>query len=263
MSTVRIGVIGGTGLYSMLENGQEVKVETPYGDPSDAITIGEYKGKEVAFLPRHGKSHQLPPHKINYQANIWALKSMGVKFIISPCAAGSLQKNIKPGDFVIADQFVDRTNSRADTFYDQAPVTHMPGADPFCTHLSKIAYDSFKGLNLPVHQGGTAVVIQGPRFSTRAESKWFTQMGWDVINMTLYPEVILARELEMSYVNIALITDYDTGFNGEYEPVNAADAVRVFHENTAKLKDGVFKLIENIDITQVTESHSALQTARF
>jgi 5'-methylthioadenosine phosphorylase len=263
MSSNKIGVIGGTGFYSMLDNVQEIKVETPYGDPSDSISIGTYNGKEIAFLPRHGKSHQIPPHKINYRANIWALNSVGAKYIISPCAAGSLQKNIKPGDFVIADQFVDRTKNRADTFYDEAPVTHMPGAEPFCTTLRDYAFESFTELNLPVHKSGSVVVIEGPRFSTKAESKWFTQMGWEVINMTLYPEVILARELEMSYVNIALITDYDTGFDGEFEPVNAAEAIRVFHENTDKLKNGVFKLIEKIDITQVTQSHGALATARF
>ena len=263
MSDIKIGVIGGTGLYSLLEQVEFIDIETPFGKPSESIAVGKYMNKSIAFLPRHGQNHAIAPHKINYKANIWALKQCGVKYLISPCAAGSLQKNIKPGDFVISDQFIDRTKHRLDTFYDTSPVTHMPGAEPFCNYLRDLAYKSFKTLRLPVHAKGTTVVIEGPRFSSKAESNWFTQMGWHVINMTLYPEVILAKELEMSYVNIALITDYDTGFDGEFEPVTATEAVKVFKENIEKLKSGVFKLIEAIDTSKKTDSHSALSTARF
>ena len=214
-------------------------------------------------MPRHGTSHQHPPHSINYQANIWALKEEGVGFIIAPAAAGSLQRHIKPGDFVVPDQFVDRTRQRKDTFYDTAPVTHMPGADPYCTTLRELAINILKQHDLPHHETGTAVVIQGPRFSTKAESKWFTQMGWDTINMTIYPEAILARELEISYTNIMLITDYDSGFDGEFPPVIPEEAVKVFKNNTDKLKTVVLDMVKAIDINEKTASHNALVTARF
>ena len=263
MSKADIGIFGGTGFYSLLEDVEEIAMDTPYRFPSDKVALGTYKGKRLAFIARHGKSHALPPHMINYRANVWAMKELGVKYIISPAAAGSLQRNIKPGEFVVVDQFVDRTTGRRDTFYDEAPVTHMPGAEPICPNMRALAIDALTQHNLPHHETGTAVVIQGPRFSTKAESMWFTQMGWEVINMTLYPEVILARELEMAFVNISLITDYDSGFDGEFPPVTAEEAIKVFMANTDKLKQVVFSMVDALDITMDSPAHAALELARF
>ncbi len=199
-----VGVFGGSGFYNFLEIEDEISIETIYGKPSDKIIIGNLEGIKVAFLPRHGKDHSIPPHMINYRANIYAMKQLGVKQIFSPCAAGSLQPYIKPGDFVICDQFVDRTNSRKDTFYDGPHTTHISTAHPYCPELRKIVIKAAKELQINCHEKGTVVVIQGPRFSTKAESNWYSRQGWEVINMTQYPEVTLARELEICFVNISL-----------------------------------------------------------
>ncbi len=227
-----IGVFGGSGFYEFAENLEEVKVDTPFGPPSDRVFLGEVCGRRVAFLPRHGRGHVIPPHRINYRANLWAMKSLGVTRIIAPTAVGSLQPNIKPGDFVILDQFVDRTTGRADTFYDGPTTTHISTADPYCPELRKIAFEQAQALGLSVHPEGTVVVIQGPRFSTKAESAWFTSLGWHVVNMTQYPECPLARELEMCYCGIALVTDYDAGLvaGGEVEPVNVEIILKMFGE---------------------------------
>lgn len=238
-----IGVFGGSGFYSFLEDAEPVKVETPYGSPSATVMIGTLHGKRVAFLPRHGADHSLPPHMINYRANVWAFKSLGVQRVICPCAAGSLQKHVKPGDFVICDQFVDRTSGRKDTFFDGPMTTHVSAADPYSEELRKLAVQAAKDEGIPVHETGTVVVIQGPRFSTRSESKWFKDQGWEVINMTQYPEAYLVKELEMDPVNISLITDYDTGVEG-IEPVSHAEVIRVFTENNDKLRRLLFRLIE-------------------
>lgn len=243
-----IGVFGGSGFYSFVEDVKEVKIDTPYGPPSDKIALAEISGRKVAFLPRHGKDHTIPPHKINYRANLWAMKSLGVKAIMAPTAVGSLQKNIKRGDFVVVDQFVDRTRGRIDTFYDGPVVTHISTADPYCPVLRELAIKIGKEQGVTVHETGTVVVIQGPRFSTKSESRWFTQSGWDVINMTQYPEVTLARELEIHYVNIALITDYDAGLEGEpgIEPVTADDVVRVMNSNNERVKKLILSMIEKM-----------------
>lgn len=243
-----IGIFGGSGFYSFLEGVREIKVDTPFGAPSDKIALAEIEGRKVAFLPRHGKEHQYPPHMINYRANLWAMKELGVKRIIGPCAAGSLQPEIKPGDFVICDQFVDRTWGRKDTFFDGPVTTHISTADPYCPELRKIAIDCARRLGLPVHETGTVVVIQGPRFSTRAESRWFSRMGWQVINMTQYPEVVLARELGMCYVNISLITDYDVGLEGrpDIKPVSHGEVLKVFQENLGKLRSLLLEMVKNI-----------------
>lgn len=243
---IGIGVFGGSGFYSLFEN-QEVKVvETPYGPPSDRIVVGAIAGKQVAFLPRHGAQHQLPPHEINYRANVWAMKSLGVTRLIAPCAAGSLRKDIPPGDFVVCDQYVDRTSGRKDTFYDGPISTHVSAADPYCPELRKLAYDAGLAAKIKMHEKGTVVVIQGPRFSSKAESKWFTAQGWEVINMTQYPEVHLAKELEMCVVNISLITDYDSGLVGEVEPVSHSEVVKVFGNNLTKLRSLLVNLVEKI-----------------
>ncbi len=238
-----IGVFGGSGFYSLLENVREVKVDTPYGPPSDSLFVATVSGRKVAFLPRHGRLHTIPPHMLNYRANVWAMRSLGVKAIISPCAAGSLQRHVKPGDFVVSDQFVDRTRGRKDTFFDGPIVTHVSPADTYDPTLRRIAIDACRKNDIEVHETGTVVVIQGPRFSTKAESKWFSDAGWEVINMTQYPEAYLCRELGMAVVNIALITDYDSGLHADVEPVNAQQVLQVFEKNAKRIRQVVLDMI--------------------
>ena len=260
-----IGIIGGSGFYDLASSLKEIKVETPYGPPSDMIALGKIKGKSVAFLPRHIKSHSLPPHQINYRANIWALKSLGVKRIITSHAVGSLQKKIKPGDFVILDQFIDRTKGRVDTFYDGPIVTHISAAYPYCQQMRSLAIASAKTEKLPLHNKGTVVVIQGPRFSSAAESTWFTKMGWDVINMTEYPEVVLAREKEMCYCGLAIVTDYDAGLvaQGLVQPVSVDQIIKEFHANINKAKKIILKMIENWPDKTTCSCQRSLEGARF
>ncbi len=243
MNHAEIGVFGGSGFYSLLENVTEVKVDTPYGPPSDAIFLADVSGRKVAFLPRHGRKHTIPPHKINYRANVWAMKKLGVKAIISPCAAGSLQVHVAPGDFVVCDQFVDRTNSRADTFFDGPIVSHVSPAETYDPKLRQIAIDAIRAHGINVHETGTVVVIQGPRFSTKAESKWFHEAGWEVINMTQYPEAYLCREMGLAVVNIALITDYDSGVHAGAEAVNAHSVLEVFEKNAVNIRKVVLDMI--------------------
>lgn len=260
--TAEIGVFGGSGFYQLLENVEEKAINTPYGAPSDKIALGEVAGRKVAFLPRHGRGHKYPAHAINYRANLWAMKSLGVKRIIAPASVGSLQPHIKPGDFVICDQFVDRTSGRKDTFYDGPVSIHISTADPYCPELRELALSAAKDIDVQVHPKGTVVVIQGPRFSTRAESRWFASAGWDVINMTQHPEATLARELEICYVNISLVTDYDVGLEGtEIEPVSVDEIIRVFNENNRKVRDLIFKLIPMIPSEANCSCQSALKGA--
>jgi len=248
MDKASIGIFGGTGFYKFFDNMEEVVVETPYGSTSSSISIAEIDGKKVAFLPRHGKNHEYPPHKIPYRANLWAMKKLGVERIISPNACGSLQSHIKVGDFVICDQFVDRTSGRVSTFYDGPITTHIGMAEPYCPELMQIAVNNLKKLGYSHHEKGTVVVIEGPRFSTISESKWFTSMGWEVINMTQYPEVVLARELEMCFLNISVVTDYDVGVvsEGSVEPVSHEMVTKIFNENLEKLKTLIINIIKDI-----------------
>jgi len=261
---VDVGVFGGSGFYSFLDDVREITVETPYGPPSDKIALARIGGKSVAFLPRHGKHHTLPPHMINYRANIYAMKQLGAARILGPCASGSLQPHVKPGDFVICDQFVNRTWGRKDTFYDGPVTTHIGGAEPYCPELRKIALEAAKDKGLPVHERGTMVVVQGPRFSTKAESREFSGHGWEVINMTQYPEVVLAREMEMCYANITLITDYDVGLEGnpDIEPVSHEMVLKVFNENIGKLKDLLYDIIERIPEKRSCKCGEELKSAR-
>jgi len=238
-----IGIFGGSGFYSLLDDVREIKVDTPYGAPSDSLFLADVGGRQVAFLPRHGRRHTIPPHRINYRANVWAMRSLGVKAVISPCAAGSLQLAVKPGDFVVCDQFVDRTSGRADTFYDGPIVTHLSSADVYDPVLRDITIATIRDHGIEVHERGTVVVIQGPRFSTKAESKWFSDAGWEVINMTQYPEAWLCRELGMSVVNISLITDYDAGVHEGTEAVNATDVLEVFTANAERIQKVVLDLV--------------------
>ncbi|HET9085414.1 MAG TPA: S-methyl-5'-thioadenosine phosphorylase [Candidatus Limnocylindrales bacterium] len=241
--TAEIGVFGGSGFYSLLDDVREIKVDTPYGAPSDSLFLAEVAGRRVAFLPRHGRRHTLPPHRINYRANVWAMRSLGVKAVISPCAAGSLALHVKPGDFVVCDQFVDRTRGRADTFYDGPIVTHLSSADIYDPVLRQLAIDTIRDHGIEVHERGTVVVIQGPRFSTKAESKWFSDAGWEVINMTQYPEAWLCRELGMAVVNISLITDYDAGVHEGTEAVDATSVLEVFQANAERIQKVVLDLV--------------------
>ncbi|HCW52010.1 MAG TPA: S-methyl-5'-thioadenosine phosphorylase [Clostridiales bacterium] len=245
-----IGVFGGSGFYELLgEDAVEVWVDTPYGPPSDVITVGEFEGKRVAFLPRHGRGHQYPPHRIPYRANLWAMRELGVKTVFAPCAAGSLQPHVKPADFVVCDQFVDRTRSRPATFYDGPVTVHVSLADPYCPRLRRLLVAEARRLGITVHDGGTVVVIEGPRFSTRAESKWFSQAGWEFISMTQYPEVVLARELNMCYANVALITDYDVGLADDpsVPPVTHEAVLEVFKANNERVVSLLAAAIRKVD----------------
>lgn len=262
--TAEIGVFGGSGFYSLMDDFEEIKVETPYGPPSDRVAIGTVAGRKVAFLPRHGKAHQFPPHAIPYRANVYAMKQLGVTRIIGPNAVGSLQSHIRPGDFVVCDQFVDRTSGRKDTFYDGPITTHISTAEPYCPTLRKMAVEIGRELGVTMHDGGTCVVIQGPRFSTRAESLWFTRMGWSVVNMTQYPECVLALEQEICYVNIALVTDYDVGIvaEGGAEPVSAAEIINVLNANNERVKKLIFEMIKRMPEVRDCPCASALKNAR-
>jgi 5'-methylthioadenosine phosphorylase len=238
-----IGVFGGSGFYSLLDDVREIKVDTPYGPPSDSFFLATVAGRGVAFLPRHGRRHTIPPHRINYRANVWAMRSLGVKAVISPCAAGSLQRHVAPGDFVLCDQLVDRTRTRPHTFYDGPIVTHLSSAEIYDPVLRRIAAEVIRDHGIPFHERGTIVIIEGPRFSTKAESKWFSDAGWEVINMTQYPEAWLCRELGMAVVNISLITDYDAGVHEGTEAVDAQSVLAVFQENAARIQRVVLDMI--------------------
>jgi 5'-methylthioadenosine phosphorylase len=206
-----IGIIGGTGLYDpkLLKNVEEVTVETPYGKPSDSITIGELAGKCVAFLPRHGKKHTIRPTDINVRANIFALKKLGVKRILAPSTVGSLREEYHPGEIVFVDQFIDRTTRREQSFYTENKVCHISVAEPMCPELRKIIISVAKNMGIKMHETGTYVCIEGPRFSSKAESKMYRQWCADVVGMTLVPECVLAREAEICYASISTVTDYD------------------------------------------------------
>jgi 5'-methylthioadenosine phosphorylase len=243
VSRAEIGVFGGSGFYSLLEDVHEVKVDTPYGPPSDSFFLASVHGRRVAFLPRHGRSHSIPPHMINYRANVWGMRSLGVQAVISPCAAGSLQVHVAPGSFVVCDQFVDRTTGRKDTFYDGPIVTHVSAAEIYDPTLRKLAIETIKEHGIECHEAGTVVVIQGPRFSSKSESKWFHDQGWEVINMTQFPEAYLCRELGMAVANISLITDYDSGVHAGTEAVNATNVLEVFKSNSEKIRKVILDLI--------------------
>jgi 5'-methylthioadenosine phosphorylase len=264
MAEAEIGVFGGSGFYSLLEGAEEVRVQTPYGEPSDAVTVGEIAGRRVAFLPRHGRAHQLPPHMINYRANVAAMRQLGVTRLLGPAAAGSLQPHVHPGDFVICDQLVDRTRGRRDTFYDGPETIHVSCADPYCPELRALAWTVARHLGLRAHPTGTVVVIQGPRFSTRAESRWFSAAGWEVVNMTQYPEAVLAREAELCYVNISLITDYDVGVAGDPRatPVSAEEVLRTFQANLGRLRELITGIIAQVPRENRCSCRSALAGAR-
>lgn len=229
-----IGVIGGSGFYTFFDDDSGatlVEVETPYGRPSEVVTIGDVEGRRVAFLPRHGASHEHSPHTIPYRANVWALRMLGVRRIFAPSAVGSLTPALGPGAVVIPDQLVDRTSGRPQTYFDSGGV-HVQFADPYCPELRKAA------LRPDATDGGVLVVVEGPRFSTRAESRWFADQGWSVVNMTGHPEAVLARELELCYAAIGLVTDLDAGIEAG-DGVRAVDVFAEFERNLAPFKEFV------------------------
>ncbi|HEY6057751.1 MAG TPA: S-methyl-5'-thioadenosine phosphorylase [Candidatus Limnocylindrales bacterium] len=238
-----IGIFGGSGFYSFLDDVREIKIDTPYGPASDSVFLADVADRRVAFMPRHGRRHTIPPHRINYRANVWAFRALGVKAVISPCAAGSLQAHVKPGDFVTCDQFVDRTSGRADTFFDGPIVSHLSSADIYDPTLRAIAADVIREHGIQLHERGTVVVINGPRFSSKAESRWFSEAGWEVINMSQYPEAYLCRELGMAVVNISLITDYDAGVIEGTEAVDAHSVLEVFSQNAARIQKVVLDMV--------------------
>ncbi len=258
-----VGIFGGSGFYEFLENPTRFWVNTPYGPPSAPVHLGTLGGKRVAFIPRHGERHQFPSHKVNYAANIWTMKELGVDAIISPCAAGSLQPEVRPGSFVVLDQVVDRTKSRRDTFFDGPVATHITLEEPYCPALRLHTAAVAQSLGIETHARGTVVVIEGPRFSTEAESRWYSSNGWQVINMTQYPEVALARECEICFVGIALITDYDCGVEG-VRASTGEEIVRVFNENNEKLKMLLFELVATLPAREERDCRcgSALEGAQ-
>jgi 5'-methylthioadenosine phosphorylase len=238
-----IGVIGGSGFYELLDDARESGSarSTPFGEPSEPPLVGLVGGRAVAFIPRHGRDHRYPPHLINYRANLWALRALGVQQILAPCAVGSLQPEILPGSVVIPSQLVDRTTGRTQTFFEQG-ACHVPFADPYCPVGRAVVLRSATELGLHPVDGGTTVVVEGPRFSTRAESRWFAGLGWSVVNMTGHPEAVLARELAMCYTTIALVTDLDAGV-AEGGGVTQRQVFRSFAEHLAELRDLVMAAI--------------------
>jgi len=263
-ASAEIGVFGGSGFYAFLDDVEEITLTTPYGAPSAPVAIGNVAGRRVAFLARHGVGHELPPHRINARANLWALHMLGVTRVIGPCAAGSLAPDVHPGDFVVCDQLVDRTTGRVDTFYEGPDVHHVSFADPYCPQLRAVSVAAARAAGITVHPRGTVVVVQGPRFSTRAESRWYRAQGWSVINMTQYPEAYLARELGMCYAAIALITDYDTGLEGALseggagvEPVTQEQVFGFLRDNAARVRSLLFDLIPTIPAERMCDCAGA------
>ena len=236
-----VGVIGGSGLYSLADNLEAVVVETPYGPPSDSLMVGIVGDRRVAFLPRHGRDHRFPPHRINYRANLWALRSIGVRQVIAPNAVGGLRADLGPGTLVVPDQLVDRTSGRVQTYYDEGAV-HVSMADPYCADGRSVVLGAARTGRWSPLDGGTLVVIEGPRFSTRAESRWFASNGWVVVGMTGHPEAVLARELALCYTSVALVTDLDAGVE-HGSGVTHSEVLEVFARNVDRLRALLLEVI--------------------
>lgn len=236
-----IGVIGGSGFYAFLDEVEEYDVETPYGAPSDPVVVGKIADRAVAFVPRHGRDHRYPPHRIPYRANLWALRSLGVRQILAPSAVGSLRPEYGAGTLVVPDQLADRTYGRSQTYYDSGAV-HILFADPYCPHGRAVAVAAAERAGWAPVDGGTIVVIEGPRFSTRAESQWYAAQGWTVVGMTGHPEAVLARELALCYTTITLVTDLDAGLETG-EGVTQEEVFRVFAANLERLRNVLFDAV--------------------
>ena len=252
-----VGVIGGSGFYEFLADARQVAVDTPFGAPSEPLTIGSVAGRQVAFLPRHGRDHRYPPHRIPYQANMWALRSVGVRQVLAPSAVGSLKPEFGPGTLVIPDQIVDRTTGRQQTFYSEGGAVHVAFADPYCPAGRAAAAAAAHEAGWEPVTSGTLVVIDGPRFSTRAESRWYAAEGWTIVGMTGHPEAILARELALCYTSLSLVTDLDAGVE-EGEGVTQEEVFAFFAQNVARLRDLVGKVITNLPTERTCPCPAAL-----
>ena len=233
-STADVGILGGSGLYALLDGLEEIPVETPYGPPSERPLVGEVGGRRVAFIPRHGKDHRFPPHRVPYQANLWALRSLGVRQVLAPSAVGGLRASLGPGTLVVPDQVVDRTSGRTLTYYDEGAV-HVSFADPYCPTGRRTVLESAARSGWSPTDGGTLVVISGPRFSSRAESRWYAANGWSIVGMTGIPEAALARELALCYTTVALVTDLDAGVDTG-DGVTHAEVLEVFGREVTRLR---------------------------
>lgn len=238
-----VGVIGGSGFYELFDSGEEISVDTPFGPPSDPIVVGEVAGRRVAFLPRHGRDHRFPPHSIPYRANLWALRSLGVRQVLAPSAVGALTASYEPGTLVIPDQLVDRTFGRNQTYYDSGGPVHVPFADPYCPHGRASSISVARELGWQPRESGTLVVIEGPRFSTRAESQWYAAQGWTLVGMTGHPEAVLARELALCYTTLALVTDTDAGV-AEGEGVTQEEVFLTFGRSVSRLRELVLAIVK-------------------
>lgn len=246
METAEIGIIGGTGFYRFLDRAESVGVTTPFGAPSAEVTVGEVSGRRVAFVPRHGARHEFGPHRVNYRANLWALRSVGVRQVLAPCAVGSLKAELVPGTFVVPDQVVDRTWGRAHTVYDEVgPVVHAAFADPYCPRGRRVVLSAADRTTGALVDGGALVVINGPRFSSRAESVWHAAQGWSVVGMTGQPEAAVARELALCYTSIAMVTDHDAGVEGG-DHVTHAEVLKIFASNLERLRYLLERAIEGL-----------------
>ncbi len=257
-----IGIFGGTGIYDseLLQESKEISIDTPYGKTSDSITIGDYKGRKVAFMPRHGKKHAISPHMINFRANIWAFKELGVTRILAPSAVGSLKEELKPGDFALPSQFLDFTKSRIGSFSEDGRVIHISVAEPFCPELQEVVLQTAQSQNIKIHKNCTYVCIEGPRFSTKAESKFFRTTGADIIGMTLVPECQLAREAQICYVSISTITDYDVWAE---KPVTAKEVLETLSKNVESIKKMLAVILEKIPKTRKCYCERSLSEAEF
>ena len=259
---VEIGIFGGTGIYDsgILKNSKEITMDTPYGKTSDSITVGEFNGRNVAFMPRHGKKHTIPPHLINFRANIWAFKELGVKRIIAPSAVGSLKEEFEPGHFALPSQFIDFTKSRKGTFSEDGKVIHISVADPFCPELQNVILNVTKKEKIQMHENCTYVCIEGPRFSTKSESRFFRTTGADIIGMTLVPECQLAREAQICYVSISTVTDYDVWAE---KPVTAKEVMETLAKNVETTKKILTLVIDQIPEIKSCSCEKALKEAEF
>jgi 5'-methylthioadenosine phosphorylase len=238
-----IGVIGGSGFYSLLDDAEEIELATPYGPPSDIITVGRIGSRSVAFIPRHGRDHRFPPHRIPYRANLWALRSLGVRQVLAPSAVGSLRAKYGPGVMVVPDQLVDRTSGRVQTYYDIDGAVHVSFSDPYCPSGRAVAVQAARAGDWETADGGTLVVIEGPRFSTRAESQWFAANGWSIVGMTGFPEAILARELALCYTSLCLVTDHDAGVEAG-QGVTHDEVLKFFAQNVTRMRTLVADTVE-------------------
>ena len=257
--TTPIGIIGGSGLYDLIEGADTTEVDTPFGQPSSPISTGTIAGRQVAFLTRHGVGHTIPPHRINHRANVWALKSLGCDTVVTSSAVGSLRDELAPGDFVLTDQFIDRTVGPSVTFFDGPEVAHVSVVEPYCPSLRSAASDALTQIDERFHPSATVVVFSGPRFSTRAESDWCRAMGWDILSMTQHPESTLAREAELCCVNLSFVSDADSGTSdGSEPPVTAGMVWRRLQDNQPRIRAALSAIVASIPTVRDCGCRSAL-----